>query len=277
MRIGRERGWAVVMRTFIIDQIITKAAQEGFDRVLNLGAGFDTRPYRLDLPPTLSWIDVDQEKVITTKRKQLDNVAPRVPLQFVTADLSDTGVRQGVLDKAAEGATKILVLSEGVMCYLPDSSARIFASQLHASPVVHTWVADFMSPAMLRYARSAWTSKLVKAPFIFAVEDAGAYFRDLGWHEERWYSVADAGCAADRAPWRVRLSHAVHKVLTERPAKDAPTPLGCGAFYASTRVSSLACCWAPCAPAIRRCPLRQPSMVFMVASLFSPSWGSLAR
>ena len=213
MRIGRERGWAVVMRTFIIDRIIMQAARENFELVLNLGAGFDTRPYRLDLPPTLSWIDVDQEKVITSKQKQLENVAPRVPLEFITADLSDAAVRQSVLDKAAERAKKVLVLSEGVMCYLPESSARLFASQLHATPVVHTWVADLMSQAMLHYAQSAWTSKLVKAPFIFSVEDAGAYFQDLGWQEERWYSVADEGCAADRAPWRVQLSHAMHKIL----------------------------------------------------------------
>ncbi|PRC60941.1 hypothetical protein C6A85_14430, partial [Mycobacterium sp. ITM-2017-0098] len=37
-------------RTKTIDDIITKAISDGCDRVLNLAAGLDTRPYRLNLP-----------------------------------------------------------------------------------------------------------------------------------------------------------------------------------------------------------------------------------
>jgi methyltransferase (TIGR00027 family) len=43
-------GWWLVARTKIIDDAITAAINGGCDRVLNLAAGLDTRPYRLDLP-----------------------------------------------------------------------------------------------------------------------------------------------------------------------------------------------------------------------------------
>ena len=46
-------GWWLVARTKIIDDAIADALANGCDRVLNLAAGLDTRPYRLDLPSEL--------------------------------------------------------------------------------------------------------------------------------------------------------------------------------------------------------------------------------
>jgi methyltransferase (TIGR00027 family) len=40
-------GWWLVARTKVIDDVIVEAIGDGCDRVLNLAAGLDTRPYRL--------------------------------------------------------------------------------------------------------------------------------------------------------------------------------------------------------------------------------------
>src|SRR4051812_32770729 len=58
-RTSRYSRWSVIIRTVVIDQLLQKLAGEGVDTVLNLGAGLDTRPYRLALPPALRWIEVD--------------------------------------------------------------------------------------------------------------------------------------------------------------------------------------------------------------------------
>lgn len=42
--------WMVAIRTCIIDKFIQSTVSQGFDAVLNLGAGLDTRPYRMTLP-----------------------------------------------------------------------------------------------------------------------------------------------------------------------------------------------------------------------------------
>ena len=49
--------WSLVIRTVIIDDRIKLAIGEGVDTILNLGAGLDTRPYRMDLPKTLRWVE----------------------------------------------------------------------------------------------------------------------------------------------------------------------------------------------------------------------------
>jgi O-methyltransferase involved in polyketide biosynthesis len=48
-----------MIRTVIIDDRIKLAIGEGVDTILNLGAGLDTRPYRMDLPKTLRWVEFD--------------------------------------------------------------------------------------------------------------------------------------------------------------------------------------------------------------------------
>ena len=50
LRRGRQ-SWPVVVRTAVFDELILRAiARDGVTCVLNLAAGLDTRPYRLDLP-----------------------------------------------------------------------------------------------------------------------------------------------------------------------------------------------------------------------------------
>jgi O-methyltransferase involved in polyketide biosynthesis len=53
-RIMRD-SWPVVARTKLIDDFIIDAIGQGCDRVLNLAAGLDTRPYRLELKPDFTW------------------------------------------------------------------------------------------------------------------------------------------------------------------------------------------------------------------------------
>src|ERR671932_1870621 len=55
----QQNEWSFVARTWVIDRFLTTAIAEGADAVLNLAAGLDTRPYRMSLPRSLRWIEVD--------------------------------------------------------------------------------------------------------------------------------------------------------------------------------------------------------------------------
>src|SRR3974390_3284890 len=55
---GKSAAWAMIVRTSVFDDMILKAVRErGVKAVVNLAAGLDTRPYRLDLPADLEWIE----------------------------------------------------------------------------------------------------------------------------------------------------------------------------------------------------------------------------
>lgn len=56
--------------------------------MVNLGSGLDTRPYRLELSPSVLWIEVDYPDLIQYKNTRLDNEKPHCKLKRIPADLS---------------------------------------------------------------------------------------------------------------------------------------------------------------------------------------------
>jgi hypothetical protein len=54
-----------------IDDVIIEAMGDGCDKVLNLAAGLDTRPYRLDLPPDFTWVEADLPQLLAEKEQAL--------------------------------------------------------------------------------------------------------------------------------------------------------------------------------------------------------------
>src|SRR5580704_10971671 len=75
--------WAWVMRTYLYDQFLNEQIQQGVDMVVNLAAGLDARPYRMALPPTLKWVEVDLPEILDYKEEILANDKPVCALERV--------------------------------------------------------------------------------------------------------------------------------------------------------------------------------------------------
>ena len=89
MRRGRSWAWPMIVRTAVLDELIVRTiARDGIDTVLNLAAGLDTRPYRLQLPASLRWIEADFPDVIAYKQEQLKGERPVCALEHVGIDLT---------------------------------------------------------------------------------------------------------------------------------------------------------------------------------------------
>ena len=58
-KFGDQNAWSFTARTVLFDRFITEVVRDGADTVVNLAAGLDTRPYRMDLPNALRGIEVD--------------------------------------------------------------------------------------------------------------------------------------------------------------------------------------------------------------------------
>lgn len=182
-------GWTVVIRTRVIDELIRDAVAGGVETVLNLGAGLDARPYRMDLPASLRWIEVDQAHVIDYKETVLANETPRCRLERVRLDLADDIARRAFLASVAQSSSNILVLTEAVTPYLTEDSVAALATDLHARPSFRSWINDYFSPASYDYRRrSGMTSALKNAPFLFEPNDYFGFFAQSGWvpQQERY-------------------------------------------------------------------------------------------
>lgn len=182
MRRGYFTEWMTVVRTVIIDGYIRSAVEKGVDTVLNLGAGLDTRPYRMELPESLRWIEADYPDVMEYKERELAGEKPRCRLERAKLDLADPAARGAFLASVDVDSRKTLVLTEGVVSYLENRDVAALAEDLRARPHIRYWVTEYFSPVTVKYRRRATQSSLRNAPFKF---DPGGdwfgFFRERGW------------------------------------------------------------------------------------------------
>src|SRR5262245_6005826 len=140
--------WMMAIRTRIIDDLILQAVADGVDLVLNLGAGLDTRPYRLKLPSNLCWMEADSGKITELKEARLFGERPACKLERVACDLADISSRRALLASASERGRNALVLTEGVTPYLSEEEVGALASDLIKHPCFRFWVVDYFSPVI---------------------------------------------------------------------------------------------------------------------------------
>jgi len=206
---GRYAGWSVIIRTCIIDDFIRALVAEGVDTVLNLGAGLDARPQRLDLPAALHWIEVDYPHVIALKEERLRDAPARCRLERVALDLADAAARRALFARVAAESRHAAVLTEGVVPYLSDAETAALAADLRACPPVRAWIVDYIAPRVRRWLNRLRTRGQFKnAPLRFDPDDWFAFFAAHGWRPraERYYAEESErlGRAVPR-PWWVAL------------------------------------------------------------------------
>src|SRR6185312_9954090 len=71
-----QNAWSLLARTYLFDQFIHQEVALGADLVVNLAAGLDARPYRMSLPATLHWIEVDLPAILDYKEEVLSTEKP---------------------------------------------------------------------------------------------------------------------------------------------------------------------------------------------------------
>ena len=198
-------GWWMVVRTRLIDDLIAASIREGCERVLNLAAGLDSRPYRMDLPESLEWIEADLAPMIEEKEKLLEGEKPRCRLRRDKVDLADAKARAAFLDRATAGEKKTLVLTEGLLIYLDpddvDALGRDFASRAS----VKWWVLDVTGPGIADMMRRRMGAELESAPLKFAPYDGVAHFEYLGWRAKDVRSLFREAVRFRRVPWFMRM------------------------------------------------------------------------
>ncbi|WAC93896.1 class I SAM-dependent methyltransferase [Mycobacterium sp. Aquia_213] len=209
-------GWWLVARTKLIDDAIADALANGCDRVLNLAAGLDTRPYRLDLPSELTWIEADLPKLLAEKTELLADQTARCRLIRTAVDLADPSARDAFFNEALDGANKAFVLTEGLSMYLEYRDIEALSDALKR-PEVAWWMLDFAFPGLQKRINNNMAGIAESAPFKFAPENGLAFFEDLGWRTVAAELVLAAAHRFHRLPIWMRP-------LTWLPRSDLRNP-----------------------------------------------------
>jgi methyltransferase (TIGR00027 family) len=191
---GMMTQWIVAVRTVIIDDFLRQAVAEGADTILNLGAGLDTRPYRMELPDSLVWVEADYPWMVEFKERKLAEEKPRCQLRRVDLDLADATERRRVLQEVNASARKMVVLTEGVVPYLSEEEAAPLAEDLRALDHARYWIVDYFAPQVMKFReRRGMGKKMRNAPFKFAPQDWHGFFAQHGWQAKEIRYLTEEG------------------------------------------------------------------------------------
>lgn len=130
-----------VVRTRAIDDLVSDAITGGTGQLILLGAGFDSRAYRLQGVEKTAVFEVDHPATQQTKRERLGAFTRQLPanVQFLPVDFEKDNLEVRLIDGGFDPRKPTVVVWEGVVSYLTKpaventlvSLARLLAPQSH--------------------------------------------------------------------------------------------------------------------------------------------------
>lgn len=202
-----QNAWSWVTRTYNFDALITAQLRQGVDLVLNLAAGLDARPYRMALPSSLRWIEVDHPEILDYKEEVLRNDQPNCLLERVRLDLADVEARRVLFNALGAKATKALIISEGLLIYLNNYEVAALAQDLARPPAFQRWVLDIASPGLLKLIQKQSSADFStgSVPLKFAPDEGPQFFAPHGWQPLEVRSTLKTAAQLKRLTLRLRF------------------------------------------------------------------------
>ena len=109
----------LISRTRFIDDLIKKSVTSGAEQYVILGAGYDLRAHRLELPSSLRIFEVDQPEVQTRKRSKLPRELPNSEnVTYVTVDFTHQSLTKQLMAAGFDQSKSTVFTLEGVSQYI---------------------------------------------------------------------------------------------------------------------------------------------------------------
>jgi methyltransferase (TIGR00027 family) len=199
---GNKHEWAWMARTYLFDMFVSRVVKDGADLILNLAAGLDARPYRMDLPAALQWVEVDFPEIISYKEEILASDQPKCVLERVALDLSQVTERRVLFATLNGRARKIAVMSEGLLIYFGKEDVSGLARDLAGAANFRDWIIDLASPGQLKLMQRSTGKQLseANAGFKFGPPEGADFFRPFGWEPKDVRGMLKTAAEFKRAP-----------------------------------------------------------------------------
>jgi methyltransferase (TIGR00027 family) len=227
-RLAGERGMAMLralpqpemmrfgigLRSRFMDELLLEAlASKPIATVLSVGCGLDTRPWRLELSPDLHWLEIDFVDILDYKDALMSRETPRCHRERITADLNDAAQRRTIY--AAAGPAPALMITEGLLMYLPAATVEALAAEAWQQSGIADWMSDitttaFAKPIKMESVRSV---RNVQATDLLRGEQILDGVRRHGWvTAARRSYITDVAFAMDR----------IRRLMGDRPEPAGP-------------------------------------------------------
>jgi methyltransferase (TIGR00027 family) len=175
------------------DDQVSEAVKAGFTQVVVLGAGMDTRAYRLAAPAGASCFEVDLPANIADKRARLQAIYGHVPehVTLIPVDFETQDIAEALAGNGFDLAKPAMFVWEAVTQYLTEDGVRktlaFLAKAATDSWLIFTFVRrDFINGTNLYGAERLYKDFVVKyGVWHWGIDpaDVDDLLREYGWAE----------------------------------------------------------------------------------------------
>ena len=121
----------LIARTKFIDELIEKSAVNGIEQYVILGAGYDSRAHRLELPSSLKIFEVDQPEVSDNKLAKLPKELPNSEnVTYVNIDFSYQSLTDQLISAGFDQEKSTIFTLEGVSQYITKEAVSSTIKEL---------------------------------------------------------------------------------------------------------------------------------------------------
>lgn len=121
----------IISRTRFLDDLIEKSAEEGVDQYVILGAGYDSRAYRLALPSSLNIFEVDQPEVQSRKLNKLPKeLSNSKNITYVSVDFAHQSLTERLLNAGFDQTKSTIFTLEGVTQYITKEAFNMTMKEI---------------------------------------------------------------------------------------------------------------------------------------------------
>lgn len=214
-RLAGERGLAILnalphsgvmrlglaIRTRFLDVLLMEAlAARPIRTVLSVGCGLDPRPWRLELRPELRWIEIDFAEMLDYKDRLMAGESPRCRRERLTVNVTDVRQREAMYEAAGE--EEALMITEGLLLYLPAATVEALAAESWTRSGIQHWISDFTTSAFTKAIGGTDTMESVRhvqAEDCLKGEELLEVLRRHGWATaSRLSYITDCGFTMER-------------------------------------------------------------------------------
>jgi methyltransferase (TIGR00027 family) len=135
-----------ISRTRYIDDAVIAAVAEEFDAIVNLGAGMDTRAFRIQGTEDMRYFEMDLPELIEMKKKYIEKNTAGLPenLSLVPVDFDTQDIGEELQKAGYSPSSRTLFIWEGVTQYITreaiDAVLEYVARSAAGSRIVFTYV-----------------------------------------------------------------------------------------------------------------------------------------
>ena len=148
----------VAVRTRFLDELVTKAVADGVGQVVIVGAGLDSRAYRLDLPRHVTVFEVDHAEVLSMKQRLLDEaeLISTCRRMVVIADLVNDDWLAKLSDTGWDHARDTVWVVEGLLVYLTHDERTQLLQRLSSASGMGSILGATLSTRTDELAHPLW-------------------------------------------------------------------------------------------------------------------------